>query len=87
MMNERPFAKYDMWTATGFCVVLSAITVIGMLATNSRPGGDNSGTLMVFLCNLPMVFLFVGYSTRRAHERIKVLENRMQSLEAAQAAK
>jgi len=87
MTNERPFAKWDVWTATAFCVVLSAITFTSMLSTYARTGSDGPGGLTAFLCNLPMVFFFAAVPVRRAHERIKVLEDRLRLLEAAQAAR
>ena len=87
MTNERPFPKWDMWTATWFCGALSAITVIGMLATYASAGGANPSMLLVFLCNLPLAFMFAAYPVRRAHERMKALESRLRVLEEAQAAK
>jgi hypothetical protein len=87
MINERPFRKWDMWVATWFCSALSVITVIGMIATYATTGGANPSMLLVFLCNLPLAFIFAAYPVRRAHERINALENRLRVIEEAQAAK
>ena len=87
MTNERPFPKWAMWASTWFCAGLSAITVIGMIALYATSGGANPSMLLVFLCNLPLAFMFAADPVRRAHERIQALENRLRELEAAQAAK
>ncbi len=87
MTNERPCPKWAIWGATWFCALLSAITVIGMIAIYATTGGANPSMLLVFLCNLPQVFMAAAYPVKRAHERIQALENRVRELEAAQAAK
>jgi hypothetical protein len=87
MMNERPFPKWSMYAATWFCAALSAITIIGMLVLYATSGGANPSMLLVFLCNLPLVFMAAAYPVKLANERIQALENRLRELEAAQATK
>ena len=88
MMNEHlyPNPKWAVWAATSFCAVLSAVTVIAMIASYATSGGANPGVLPVFLCNLPLAFMFAAYPVRRANERIQALEDRLRALEAARAA-
>jgi hypothetical protein len=83
MTNEPPSPKLAIWAGTWFCAVLSAITVIGMIALYATAGGDNPSMLLVFLCNLPLAFMAAAYPVRRAHERIQSLENRLRELEMA----
>lgn len=87
MTNERPFTKRGMYAATWFCAALSAITIIGMLVLYATSGGANPSMLLVFLCNLPLVFMAAAYPVKLAYERIQALENRLRELEATQAAK
>jgi hypothetical protein len=87
MTNERPFPKWGMYAATGFCAALSAVTIIGMLVLYATSGGANPSMLLVFLCNLPLVFMAAAYPVKLANERIRALENRLRELEAAQATK
>jgi len=58
-----------------------------MTATYARTGSGSPGMLTAFLCNLPMAFFFAAVPVRRAHERIKVLEERLRLLEESQATK
>jgi hypothetical protein len=87
MTNERPSPKGSVWQGVWVCAGLSAITVIGMLAVYVTSGGANPSMLLVFLCNLPLVFMAAAHPVKRAHERIRALEDRLEELEAAQAAK
>jgi hypothetical protein len=74
MTNERPFRKWaTMWGGVWFCALLSAITVIGMTAMYATSGGANPSMLSVFLCNLPLAFMFAAYPVRLSHERIQAL--------------
>ena len=56
------------------------ITVIGMTALYATSGGANPSMLLVFLCNLPLAFMFAAYPVKRAHELIQSLENRVREL-------
>ncbi|QEL14180.1 hypothetical protein [Limnoglobus roseus] len=85
MTNEHLLPKSALWQATWFCAALSAITLIGMIVLYATSGGAHPGMLPVFLCNLPLAFMFAAYPVKRAHERIQALENRLSELEAAQA--
>ena len=87
MTSERPVPKRDLWVGTWFCGALSAITVVGILSTYAATGGANPSMTLVFLCNLPLAFMFAAHPVRRAHERIQALEDRLRALEAAQGAK
>jgi hypothetical protein len=87
MTNERPFPKWGMYAATWLCAALSAITIIGTLVLYATSGGANPSMLLVFLCNLPLVFMAAAYPVKLANERIRALEDRLRELEAAQATK
>ena len=87
MTNARPFRKSTVWVDTVFCEMLSAITLVGATAMYANSPSANPGMLPLFLCNLPLVFLFAAHPVKLAHDRIQDLENRLLKLEAAQAAK
>ncbi|HEY1068588.1 MAG TPA: hypothetical protein VGE52_20860 [Pirellulales bacterium] len=87
MTDDRGAATRDVWTATWFSAALSAITVVGLLATYAAAGSANPSMLLVFLCNIPMAFMFAAYPLKRAHDRIQTLEERLLKLEATHGEK
>ncbi len=48
------------WAAAIVCAILSAICLLGNLASQFAGATGDSGT-MVFICFLPMCFWFVGH--------------------------
>ncbi|HEX3315319.1 MAG TPA: hypothetical protein VHR72_10535 [Gemmataceae bacterium] len=87
MTNERPSPKWGIYAAPWFCAAISAITIIGTLVVYSISGGANPSMLVVFLCNLPLAFMFAAYPLKLANDRIQSLEDRLRELEAAQVAR
>lgn len=81
MKNDRTFPVAPVWLATGFSAALCAITLVGMLVNYAATGGDTPGMLLVFLCNLPLAFMFAAYPARQTEDRIRALEARLVELE------
>jgi hypothetical protein len=84
-MNLASFRKhlqaYDVWTPVAFSAGLSVITVVTYVATRL-----SDAWVIPFVCFLPMTFWFAALSHRQTREHIKVVEARIQQLEADKAA-
>jgi hypothetical protein len=72
---------YDVWTPVAFSAGLSFISVVTYVAT-----GLSDAWIIPFVCFLPMTFWFAVLSHQKTREHIKVLEARIQQLEADKAA-
>ena len=74
------------WAPMGFCTAISILTIVGMLwikaVNGSEPGGMG---LIVFLCNLPLCFMFVGYMTSHLQREIRDLRDQIAQLQKAKA--
>lgn len=66
-----------------FCAALSAITIVGDFAQMIINGLDSMGALpIVFLCNLPICFFWVGLFVVRLQSEISDLRSQVKDLQA-----
>jgi hypothetical protein len=72
---------YDVWTPVAFSAALSVITMVTYVATRL-----SDAWIPTFVCFLPMTFWLAAASHRQTREHMKVLEARIQQLEADKAA-
>jgi hypothetical protein len=78
---RRSIQAHDVWTPVAFSAGLSVISVVTYVAS-----GLSDAWIIPFLCFLPMTFWFAALSHQKAREHIKVLEARIQQLEADKTA-
>ena len=76
---------YDVWGPVAFSAAISVITLVGNLVGSFTTGTSDNG-MMTLICFLPMIFYFASVSHKQTREHIKVLEARIQQLEADKAA-
>ena len=69
--------SYDVWTPVAFSAALSAISVVTYVAS-----GLSDAWIIPFVVFQPMTFWYIAVSHRQTREHIKVLEARIQQLEA-----
>jgi hypothetical protein len=71
------------WLAAGFCAVLSLLTIcmiIYLESVNRNYVGDLF-MLVVFLCFLPLCFLYVGIGMNQMRNEIMDLRNQIDKLQ------
>ena len=78
---RKSLQAYDVWTPVAFSAALSVITVVTYVAS-----GLSDAWIIPFVVFQPMTFWYVAASHRQTREHIKVLEARIQQLEADKAA-
>lgn len=61
------------WVAAGFCTGLSIITICQNLWLTVANRSDTGGWAIVFLCFLPMCFIFVGGAMSEMRREISEL--------------
>ena len=76
---------YDVWSPVVFSAALSFITMVANVAGSFATGNSDVG-MITFIAFLPMAFYFASVSHKQTREHIKVLEARIQQLEADKAA-
>jgi hypothetical protein len=76
---------YDVWASFAFSAALSIITIVANLTGSFATGSSDVG-MMGFICFLPMTYYFASVSHKQTREQVKVLEARIQQLEADKAA-
>jgi hypothetical protein len=82
---RKSLQAYDVWTPVAFSAALSVITVVANVYGRFATGSSDVG-MTAFVCFLPMAFYLMSASHKQTRERIKLLEARIQQLEAAKAA-
>jgi len=82
---RKSLQAYDVWAPVAFAAALSVITIVSNVAGSFATGNSNVG-MIGFICFLPMAFYFASASHKQTREHIKVLEARIQQLEADKAA-
>ena len=74
----------DVWAPVAFSAALSVITLVANVVGSFATGNSDVG-MMGFICFLPMTFYFASVSHKQTREQVKVLEARIQQLEADKA--
>ncbi len=82
---RKSLQAYDVRAPVAFSAAISVITMVGNVVGSFATGSSDTGmtTLIAFL---PMAFYFASVSHKQTREHIKVLEARIQQLEADKAA-
>jgi hypothetical protein len=75
--------KLGPWIPAIFCAFLSLITVLGNLILDFMFWTSRSGLDIVFYCNLPMCFYFVGMFLSKLREENTDLRLRIDDLTPA----
>jgi len=76
---------YDVWAPVVFSAAISFITMVGNVAGSFATGSSDNG-IMTLIAFLPMAFYFASVSHKQTREHIKLLEARIQQMEADKAA-
>ncbi len=75
MLSDTKKSILLPWVPMGFCAFLSMITIVAQVWMMAAYGPASSGTLsIVFLCNIPMCFFFVGILTSKLQREVRDLK-------------
>jgi hypothetical protein len=82
MLSESKRMAISPWVPMGFCACLSLITLVAQFAVMTVNRKDSWGAVpVVFLCNLPMCFYFVGITVVRLQREISDLRLQLTELQ------
>jgi MFS family permease len=73
------------WVPMGFCTGLSIITIVAMIWMMAANSTSEGGWAIVFLCNLPLCFMFVGFMTSHLQREIRELREQIAVLQKTNA--
>ena len=73
----KSLQAHDVWMPVAFSAALSVITLVTYVAS-----GLSDAWIIPFVAFQPMTFWYIAVSHRQTREGIKVLEARIQQLEA-----
>lgn len=82
MISSETRQKLSPWVAAGFCAFLSLITILQGLYLSVVNHTNTGGWAIVFLCNLPMCFFFVGAAASHVQTEIRELRKQVAELQA-----
>jgi len=86
MLSVEKRRTFRPWVAMGFCAFLSLITIIQNLWLSIANHADNGSWAVVFLCFLPMCFLFVGTAISQMQGEVSDLRRELAKLHAERPA-
>jgi hypothetical protein len=82
MLSEAKRLALLPWVPMGFCaslVLITLVTMFWMMAVNGFSSGE--AWSIVFLCNLPLCFMFVGFMTSHLQREIRELREQLVELQ------
>ena len=75
MLTETKRLAMLPWVPMGFCAFLSLITIVAQVWMMAAYGPASNGAMsIVFLCNIPMCFFFVGTLTAKLQREVRDLK-------------
>lgn len=86
MLSKQIKASALAWLPTVFCAVLSLISLASLLAMSALGPAQAGSWAIVFLCFLPMCFLFVGSGLWQMQRELGELRAQVAELRERQAA-